>query len=245
MIILGISHVVAGVKDLDAAELFLAGKGFRPYGERAFGVNPFEKAPYVKGALDTRAGEFAMRLMVSKSGTPPVELLSESLAASGLVPQENAFEAVLNSFELKDLKPSGMAGFWEPVSAGLTGPVSALIVRCRELENTLFFWRLLGFDCQPLDGKSAVIKVRAFTSRHVTPVYFMEEPGRGGVSWLNNEGVVCLSFLCKDAVGLREYFIKRGFEPGGYFYLSPFGRRICIFFIRNRGGELYEFLSAA
>ena len=143
--ILGVSHLILGVRDMGGAELFLARYGHSKYGEVKSAPNPREKSSFVAGAL---ARTFDMKLMVSATGSPPVELLRENVeGAHEITKAPQTFEAVLAATSapephqvLDALGCEGAVpfiGFREVGSPAMPAGVSALVVHCHELESAL------------------------------------------------------------------------------------------------------------
>ena len=256
--ILGVSHLVLGVRELCAAELFLACHGYSKHDEIVSGLNPPEKSPFLFGPT---ARTFAMKLMVSKTGSSPIELLRENTEevheAAECVPNFEVVLAANHGQETQEhLAPREcentvpFAGF-RVVKSGLllTGsrlPLKekmALLVHCQELDLALSLWRTLGYETNALGSDIAHIKIRGGMSTNHLDLYFIANRPHPSTTYLNSAGIVCLSLFCQNADRLQSALSEYGYFTGECFTLNPFGRPFRIFFARNASGELYEFLS--
>lgn len=241
--VLGVSHLVLSVADLDAAEAFAAGCGYGRRGEVSRGDNPAQKASVVDGPL---SDYFDMRLMASGSGLPTLELLREG-GADPVPRTAGRFTALLSHGELSPEEArvglgaaAAFPGF-RRLDSG-TARLLSVIVRCPDLPASLAFWERLGMTPEDLGGGIRRVRVRGLTPSARMSLVFMpgpaDEPG-----YLNREGLSCLSFFCRDADALRAALSASGCAVSDCFNLAPFGRSLRVFFARPESGELYEFVA--
>lgn len=250
--ILGVSHLVLAVHDLEAPESFLHGHGYSKYGEVRLLPNPVAKAPFV---FETLASSFSMKLLISKARRPPIELLSENQSGTnGSFHGESCFEAVLGENGDKGVDavlnavergfPASIKGFRVLGACARSAGVAGLIIYSRDLALTLSLWNLLGFREEVVCPGVLRLKIPGFVGgSSELPVYFSEDPSKPEGSYLDGSGIVCLSFFCRDADRLRLRLKEAGYFVGDCFNLAPFQNPLRIFFARNVSGEIYEFLS--
>ena len=112
-------------------------------------------------------------------------------------------------------------------------------------EETLPLWRLLGVEPERAAGGLTRLSVRGIRSSQRLHVYLRADRSAPGVAHLNDGGVVCLSFFCRDADRLRDALASAGYDAGECFDIQPFEAPLRIFFMRNASGEIYEFLSVS
>lgn len=241
--VLGVSHLVLSVADLDAAEAFAAACGYGRRGEVSRGDNPAQKASVVDGPL---SDYFDMRLMSSGSGLPTLELLREG--GTDPVPRPaGRFTALLShdepSAEEARASVDAAAAFpgFRRLGSGAARLLS-VVVRCADVAASLAFWERLGMTPEDLGSGIRRVQVRGLTPSARMSLVFVpgtaDEPG-----YLNREGLSCLSFFCRDADALRAALAVSGCEVSDCFDLAPFGRSLRVFFARPESGELYEFLA--
>jgi len=246
--ILGISHLVFSVRDVAEAEHWLGANGYVEHGSNASCPNHPAKSPFIAGPM----AEFAkMKLMVAPNGSPAIEMTCEPAAEQ----PTTFYEAVLSEnplcggdtvrTSLRDDAPAGLDGFRCTGSSSRVGGVGALVLHCRSTLETLPLWHALGVSEEILDGGLVRIRVRGFRSNNQLHIYLISDRTDMAVANLNDGGIVCLSFFCRDADRLRAALAEAGYDVGDCFTLSPFGSPLRIFFMRNTSGEVYEFLSVA
>ena len=247
--LLGVSHLVLATRDLDAAERFLCGVGHATYG--AFQApNPLPKAGFVAGPL---APNFSMKLIVSRSGTPGIELLREDDADAydplGTPPFEAllASDGALTSVEVLETLARHdnvpFVGFRQVGKPSRTMGVAALVVHSPALETTLPLWRALGYEPRLLNQTLAHVTVRGATPSGHLELFIVADRPRPTTGYLNQAGTVCLSLFCHDADDLSARLSAAGYVSQGCFTITPFTRTLRICFVRNTSGEVYEFLS--
>ncbi len=131
-----------------------------------------------------------------------------------------------------------------PTSGGLPAYTLALeappdlTCACASPDEAAALWAAMGLPAT--DGKVIIPASAVGASLRVC---FETAPARP--TTLDQPGWVCLSLLCTNADRLREHLVGAGFAPGKCFTVAPFGQPLRVFFLRNRSGELYEFLSLA
>jgi hypothetical protein len=245
--ILGTSHIVYAVRDVAKAGRRLAGNGYAEHGSNAASPNPPAKAPFIAGPLADTA---EMNLVVSAAGAPALEMTCEPASPGAPI----FFEAVLSEEPLCDPAivraaleedpPEGLPGFRRPASVARATGVGALVLHACSEEATLGLWRTLGVEPEKADGMLR-LRVRGIRSSQRLHVYLRADRREAGIAHLNDGGVVCLSFFCKDADSLREALMRAGYEVGDCFDITPFDAPLRVFFMRNVSGEIYEFLSVS
>lgn len=246
--ILGASHIVFSVSDVAEEGRRLVSQGYDEHGANAAVPNPAAKAPFISGPI---AGAAAMRLMVSAAGAPALELTCEPHAGGA----PRFFEAVLAEelrcgpeevlAALSSEPIEGLPGFRRSASAKQPVGVGALVLHARSEDEALPLWQLLGVEPERVGDDLSLLAVRGIRSSQRLHVYLRADRREPGVGHLNDGGVVCLSFFCKNADQLREAIASEGLEVGECFDIQPFEAPLRIFFMRNASGEIYEFLSIA
>lgn len=193
-----------------------------------------------------------MKLLVAGPGVSPIELIREHTNlgvrdSDRFVRFEIAWLPKAD-LEAADFRPPSSAtdgdvpGIRVPIPAQPAGTSQAILVYCRRLEECLPLWHALGFDVRRQFG-AATVHVRGPRSGQSTSVFLIETGLDYPQSALDQTGIVCLSFLCKDVRRLRQRLVARDVTAGECFTLAPLGRSLTIFFVRNATGEIYEFLS--
>lgn len=248
--ILGISHIVLGVKDFQEGEEFVSKYGYLQYGEKTTLLNPTAKSPFLRGTAEQSC---SLKLMTGLSKTPPIELLCESVYHQI---DNQVFEAILGNEKdkgpqemlevFKQKEPANQYGFREIKSGSAEkSGIMAALVHCNSLSNDLVLWELLGLKPFLIDKNTAYVKIKSLMSDFHTILYFVADSLKKTKMYLNQGGIVCLSFLCKDSDSLREALKDNGYFTGDCFTFTPFKQPLRIFFARNTSGEIYEFISTA
>lgn len=244
--IVGISHVVIGVPVVERVEHDLVAYGYARHGSIDGGENPSAKAPFVAGPL---ARGFSMRLLVSALASPPVELLKEDDGES--VPFDVApSEAVLAEAPRPPLSQvlRALDSPHAVIAPGLRTltpkarpqGVAAVIVRSGDVAATLALWRVLGLEPVAVGSEFFTAAVGGATASSRMDLYVRRGvPGRG---YLNQVGLVCLSFWCRNLDRLQTRLGHMGCDLSEPFSIDPFGRPLRGVFARAAGGEIYEFL---
>ena len=217
--------MVFSVRDVATSEAALVANGYEEHGSNPRCTNHPAKAPFVSGPL---AASAEMKLMVASNGFPALEMICEP--AGGEAPA--FFEAILSGEPLCDADtvraslredpPPGLHGFHRSRTLRRAGGVGALVLHCRSTAESLSLWHVLGVREEALDDGLARVTVRGFRVNNRLNVYLLADRTEAGVGHLNDGGIVCLSFFCKDADRLRARLAAEGFEAGECFTLSPF-----------------------
>lgn len=213
--IFGVSHLVMAVEAIQDGEKFLSPLGYKPYGELPKAANPKEKAPFIFEAL---AETFSMKLLVHSKGYSPIELLKENNKENQLL----AMHPPCFNLQLDPLK---------------------LFVHTSSLEKTLPFWESLGFQPDRIEPGIAYLKIGGVLPSQRLEVGFVADRKESSKDYLNQKGIVCLSFLCQDVSRVRAVLKEKEYFVSDCFFLKPFETAFQIFFARNESGEIYEFLS--
>lgn len=232
--ILGVSHLALTVRNPVAAEDYLCRLGYRVGNRSLNAENPPEKARFL--ALDFKP-KVDIALFVAEPGVPAIEMLSEQGdMATGPAGFSAAF--LLGS-------GGGRPTLWRPgISSIGEGDLATvkLTVGCLALEDGLTLWRELGFVPTATGPESARVAISRTIVGGSASLEFVKA-AKAGPSFLDQEGLICLSLLCTDAKRLCWSMEALGYETSPPFVLSPFGRSLDVFFLRNASGEMYEFLS--
>ncbi len=247
---LGVSHLVLGCRDLGAAEDFLRGYDYRRQGAVSGAPNPVQKAKFVAGSL---APSFDMRLMVSTTGSPAVELLRENSGAAA-AGESRMLEAVLAGpttsasddeviRAIEDNTPPPFPGFRLADDVRGEAKIIGVVVRCSDLAAALGLWALLGYHPARLGSRLARIRIESVVPTGRLAVYFVEDRRSPAAASLDHQGLVCLSLFCREASALASAFATEGYLVSECFELQPFAERFQVVFVRNGSGEIYEFLS--
>jgi hypothetical protein len=225
----------------------LIGQRYKIHHARRRDGNPIEKAPFLVGEI---AALVEMQLMTSTIGWPAIEMLNENDPAQrfdvgpGFIPflaQEGPGGEAPSMPRSFEAEPASAKPF-RYCSTGQVGTF-ALVAPCHDLGQALDIWRFLGLEVRNLDRWHASVRIPHFLMGPSLTLFYVKALAEKPVRSLNARGVVCLSLLCSDADALRESLIARGFELGDSFELSPFGQALQICFMRNRTGEILEFIS--
>jgi hypothetical protein len=220
--VLGVSHLVLAQIDFDAVEGMLAAQGWRRLVDLPTCDNAEGKAPFVAAPMSAAS---AMRLLAGPPGLPAVELIAEGDGRRAAAAQP-AFSWRYGG---------------EPPAATAT-----VTVECRggTREAALRLWRDIGLDAaEDGDGAATITIPRTLVGAGAT-LRLVESPEAAHPTWLDQSGLVCVSFFVTAAEPLRRLLEERGYEVGEMFTVAPLGRPMDVFFVRGAAGELYEFLSS-
>ena len=238
--ILGVSHLVLSVDEMAEATGRFEEIGYREHGSNEVCPNPPEKAPFIDGPI---AASVALKLLVVDKGLPAIELIREPRRSS----RPAAFEPLLSTKPLAHSGDEAAGGHRGAIARSLSGAgdpaTAALILHCPSWDETLPLWRALGFDEETIDEQTVHVVVPSLRRGNELNVYLVRDREESTACHLNDGGFVCLSLFCKDADRLRSELADAGHDVGECFDLDPFGSSLRIFFMRNRSGEIYEFLS--
>jgi hypothetical protein len=246
--ILGVSHVVFSVPSVVEAESGLALNGYAEHGSNASCPNHPAKALFIAGPMAETA---EMKLVVAANGSPAIEMTCEPAGAErspffeAILTREPLCGAEVARAALRDDAVPGLRGFRRPRSLSKAGGVGALILHCRSTQESLTLWHALGMLEEPVAGDMLRIAIRGLRTNNRLLIYLVGDRSEAAVGHLNDGGIVCLSFFCRDADRLREGLARAGYDVGECFTLSPFDVPLRIFFMRNLSGEIYEFLSVS
>jgi hypothetical protein len=227
------------------AKKALVSLGYKDYATCENEPNPWQKAPFVSGEL---ASGFSAHLMTSKSRLPSFELLQES---SGIPPGDlgpSAFQAIVSDGNQQSDTTFATTAVAEGISAvGNSDEVVAAThlfvqVAVNNIEASVSFWQDLGYQPELQTNGEVQVHVKGGLAGASLDLVFRQTDTRH-TTWLNQRGLVCISFLCLNLLDLREQLVSLGHTPGEYFRAVPFGRPILVFFVKGPNGEIYEFLS--
>ena len=218
----GLSHLVVAEGDHDAETARMTSLGWRVAIDMTGSDNPAAKRPFVAGSM---APTHRMRLLVGPPKSPAFELLAEG--RPNRIGGSPAFHLAGCSGELND---------WD-----CTLPVT-IDVRARRVSDAAALW--LALDLPPKETDSgAELLVGGSLAGAPLRLRLIEDAEAGAPTWLNQRGLVCLSFFCSDVRPLHRRDVTAGFETGDFFSVAPLGRPLHVFFVRGGAGEIYEFLS--
>lgn len=218
--ILGVSHLVLSSARPDEEVRTLANYGFELSHSRDDVPNKAAKAPFLFGNMPETT---IMRLAKSNRQLPLVEIVRENTGAS----DDGGFAPGTTGFEL-DLDHANTA---------------SVTIRCKDTEQASELWRCVGANGISDDPNGHTVD---FTNNAICAglkLRYVAEETEITPTFLNHEGLVCVAFLCRDADALRARLNANGYEVGECFDLVPFATRLRLFLMRNRSGEIYEFLS--
>ncbi len=243
--VVGISHVVIGVGGVEETERALHAYGYVTRGAIEGGENPAAKAPFVTGQL---LPAFSMRLLVSALASPPLELLTEDggrpaarPAASDAILAATLQPSVARVLEALQSPEAVIAPGLRTVTPAIRPQgVAAVAVRSADVDASLALWRVLGLDPAAAGPGIFTAAVAGPTASSRVALYL--DRGAPGPGYLNQAGMVCLSFWCRNVDRLRRMLEPIGCELGEPFSIAPFGRPLRGIFARAAGGEVYEFL---
>lgn len=218
--ILGISHLVVSSQNIDATVAGLSRQGYTINGARDDMPNMEPKQAFISNDMPRTT---TVRLLVSNGKSPAVEVVREN------GPDNQELAVGTPPFSAAD-KPA-------------TDP-HIVTVRTPDPLLSLSMWRTIGIQpTEAADGTNNIFFQGGFT----TPAFqlsFIHDPEMvAGPRWLNQDGMVCVSFLCRDVDALNTLLEDKGYEVSPCFDLTPFDRSFRLFFVRNKSGEIYEFLT--
>ena len=220
--ILGVSHLVITATDLDAKADDLQHLGYRVSVSRDDMPNRHQKAPFISGPLPNTT---TMRLLVSDRRLPTVEIM-----------RENFPDAACDAGDL------GAPPFDLEQSDNV--PLS-VVVGCKTPDEAVNLWKNLSFGDVERDARGSVVTFRDSAISPGLVLRYVQDRSISQPTWLNQQGMVCVAFLCRDASEVREHLADRGYDVGECFELMPASTPLRLFLMRNRSGEIYEFLSVA
>jgi hypothetical protein len=117
-----------------------------------------------------------------------------------------------------------------------------LYIPCSNLKDAVDLWEFIGLTPY-IENDLARVRIEKTLVGQSLSLYFIPQVCHKSKMWLNQQGIVCTSFLCNDAKKIRNELKSKKYEVGECFKLKPFDRTLNIFFMRNHSGEIYEFLS--
>jgi hypothetical protein len=135
-----------------------------------------------------------------------------------------------------------LPGLIEIMSPAKDMVVRAVIARCPDLSAALELPQQLGLRISPLGPSCARVDLRGVAFGARLSMYFVQF-GRAEKAQPDNLGLICLTFVCKDAERMAALLADQGHDVGPRFVVAPFGATVRVFFVRTTSGELYEFLS--
>ena len=246
-----ISHIVLGTGDPDAATAFLERIGYEVNSRATSIPNPSEKEHFVRNRMSKTVD---MRLMRAPNGRPPIEILTEDidyLSETNAIP---SFELLIDDSTWPPIADnkinSANTSFHRfgirQIDARLKRSKNlALAVYCPSLDETIDFWRCLGFAAELNDQGDVRVTFQRTLVGAGLELILLRSSKAPTITDLDQEGIVCLSLLCKDADAMQNHLVDKGYEPSHCFDLTPMGRSLKIFFVRGPGNAIYEFLSLA
>lgn len=220
--LLGVSHLVLSSAQPDEEVRALANHGFELLHARDDVPNKAAKAPFLCGELPETT---TMRMVKSIRQLPLIEIVRENTGTS----DEAGFASGSAGFEL-DLG--------HPDTASVT-------IRCKDTERASDIWRCIGIEGISADANGHVVDFTGNAICSGLTLRYVADESEDTPTFLNHPGLVCVAFLCRDADALRARLDANGYAVGQCFDLTPVETKLRLFLMRNRSGEIYEFLSLA
>lgn len=230
----GLSHIVFSCEDLKQAAVYFAELGYHQLGE-ASGANPRAKAPFFCGALPE---SYEMQLF-ARNGYPPAELLHDLAPEPRAAGLADTYELHLGNQVVAGACQIGSHQWLQGQPAGVAD--SFIILQSPNPAQTAEFWRNFDVPIRQTENGTVVEIRKSIVGASVDLIIVAN--AEICPSSLNSIGISCLSFFVFSPNRVRESLLDSDCEVGELFSLSPFGRPLEIFFVRNATGELYEFIS--
>ena len=219
--ILGVSHLVMSSAHPDEEVTALAQYGYELSHARDDVPNRTAKAPFLFGDLPETT---IMRLARSSRSFPLIEVVRENSRTLGkgehFAPGKSGFELDLDQVET---------------------PV--VTIECEDPEKAAGLWKAVGAGEISVDPNGHAVTFAGNAVCAGLRIKYVEGAIVNTPTFLNHEGLVCVAFLCRNADALRAHLDAKRFEVGKCFDLVPVETPLRLFFMRNRSGEIYEFLS--
>ena len=256
--ILGGSHLVFGAKEISKGCTLFSNFSYLLYGEMSRGRDPKAKEIFLH---NKDIPNYEMQLMHTDLPLLPIEVLNEHTeyyqVPKGEMP---IYEGIIGDLHDVDIKKEAQlavavkniaivqskripVGCFElDPKPGVKG-IIGLLIRCCDMKKSIEFWEKLGFNPLWQGNDFAYIKLKSLLSRRFIYIFFLATAKSSVEMFLNQEGIVCLSFFCKNADRLNRLFRDQGIVVGDCYDFRPFNQLLRIFFMKGPSGELYEFLS--
>ena len=218
--ILGVSHLVISTADLDRTVEQMRAFGYALHGTRDDVPNMPEKAAFLKGKMPATT---SMRLMVSERSLPAIELIRENTKNTCICAK-------------------GAPGF-EP-SFEDAGDILTITVPTRRLDDAIMLWNKL--NVKPdwgADGEATIHFKPNLAGPGLKLRYLVMHDTEDNPTWLDQEGMVCVSFFARNTETIQAHLVEDGYEVSTCFDLVPLDRSYRLCFVRNKTGEIYEFLT--
>lgn len=234
--IYGISHIIYSADNLKSAEKIFLNLGYILKNEEYDSMNASAKEEFISGEMATSSD----MLLMEHPQLPDVEIKRENIKSK--IDTSSAY-----SFYFKDEKNA--IGYLPKLfdrslvsNSSLENNLN-IFIKCNDIQKALSFWKELKMNINFVDHSIANIKIKNVLSRKKTNLILYSAKSQDSLTWLDQKGLVCLSFLCADVAVLHDRFKKLNYYVGEIFQIYPFGRGILVFFVRNFSGEVYEFIS--
>lgn len=251
--LIGVSQLVLGVNSIVNAEAQFAKHGYYVKGRMMDVLNPREKRHFVGSRMAERHD---LSMLVPTVLSPLVELVHADQSSEDHEGTTPAFEAIMapqNASEDEILDAVHALLSNESIARPLPGlciasersdilGVRAVIVRCEDIASSLLLPLQLGLHAEHIDAALVRIVVRGLMPGVKLSLYFVHA-ATVKMARPDQIGVICVTFLCRDADRVAEGLASFGHDVGERFDLAPFGTPVRVFFMRSASGEMYEFLS--
>jgi hypothetical protein len=242
--ILGVSQIVWSGSDINYLEEKLNNYSYKLKFESINSPNAEAKKPFIFGEMPETAD---VKLMVSENHWPPIELVKENyLFESNRNLSEPVFSAYLNSLSSSEnlipikgirIDSNIINDTWRKEDKFV------IYIDSSDLEENLKFWKILEQKIITLKSTFALVEIKKTIIGSGITIIYEKSKEMKSRNYINQKGIVCISFFCSGIERLNILFKENKFETGEIFQLSPFGRLLKIFFVQNKSGELYEFIS--
>ena len=224
--IYGVSHIVHSTDSLYESESYFNKIGYSLKFKTIGSVNALQKSSFIFGSMSEKADI----LLMSKKGYPDVEIKSE--VNNRNIISKSAFETFYEENYTPDMhfpkddKPT------------------KIYIRCNNTMNATNIWSKLGFNIDKiLSNNYLKVDIKNSISNNKVSLLYINSKEKELKTWLNQNNTVCISFICDDVEKVRSYLLKNNYSVGDVFIMTPFNRKIKVFFVRNYTGEIYEFIS--
>src|SRR3989338_3739201 len=134
---------------------------------------------------------------------------------------------------------------FEPLNEGDQAMPLFLRLKTSNERESHVFWETVGFK-SVTDSLDTDPRQFSFISPfHRDVIIEFEKGNHESLVYLDDEGCTSLAFLSSNLEKDHAFFLKRGFLPSKITELEVNKKRIRIFFIRDPGVVIIEFLSAS
>ena len=236
--IICVSHVVLG-NYFDKKNLkHLKSIGYKKHGSEVVVKNYGGKNDFIYGKM---AETSTLTLMKSKSILPPVEIIKENNLNSSLhkLTDESAFIGIVGkNIDDKQLDKIVRKKINHDLKNSIINYTHQkdllntlqVIVCCTDPNISTELWKILGISYEIKKKNISIVTFHKTAFGPQLNIWYTKVKNWNYLTWLNQTGIVCLSFFCRDVYKLHSKLQKFGFMVGDFFEISPFNKKLKNFF---------------